>query len=101
VEKIEKNPDKINKAVQLWNKYPKTKQGMKQAIKDNGGSSAFDTAVNALKKNTITRFALKGLGFDIDKIAEELKQSDNQIPNKEYAPENNGFKSLKDRIKKL
>lgn len=98
---MEQNPQKIDQAVKLWNKYPKTKKGMQQAIQDNGGTKAFENAMNVLKTNPIAKFALNGLGLNVDKMANEIKESIDKPSIRPPERENNKVSSLQDRLKKL
>lgn len=82
----------------MWNKYPKNKDGMKQAIEDNGGKNTLDNALNVLKNNPVAKFALNGLGLNIEKMVDELNQTSNT---KNLRPTSKTIDSLKDRLKKL
>ncbi len=89
------DPQAVKKAQEMASKYPATKQGLMQAIADNGGINKAKEALNVVDKPLVK----KGLGFlginktDINNVLKDVEGGNNVTTN--------ATNSFMERLKKL
>lgn len=95
---VKDNPQLVKQAKQAVNNFSPDKNGAMQAMQAFGGNAIFEKGVNAINKHPMAKFALKGLGLNVDDISKQLTEQPTKTP---YAASNAPKNKYADMLAKL